>query len=188
MPTRPLLSLLLTALAAVAAPACGIGDGGGESIPPGVGEVLLADLQSVEEAVAAGDCETAQQDAEAFSATLAELPADVPGDVEAALVRGAERLVELANDPDQCAATGATGATDEQTTTTETEPVEPVEPTTTTTTTTEQETTTDQPPDKPEPAQPPPQPTPPPSGGGGQDGGSGGTGGTGGTVTPRSGR
>ena len=175
-PPRPLSTLaamarrrrisLLWCVLALAIAGCGSGDGG--TIPPEEADNLLTLLSDVEDDVAAGDCDLAQQHAQEVVDTVATLPGDVDPEVADALAGAADNLDRLAQSPDQCPETGASGAAEEQPAT---EPTETVAPTTTeetTTTTTQEETSTPEPEEE-QPSEEPESPAPTeeaPSGGG----------------------
>lgn len=157
---------LALAACALALGACGNDDEG--TIPREQGEVLLAQLAAVEDAVDNGLCDAARSSAVEFAAAVSELPEDVDADVRAALVEASANLAELADDPSQCTPAD-TGTTDV------------VEPTTTpttssTTSSTTEETTTEEHEEEPEdrPGKGPPE-TPP----GHDDSGDGSSGGIG---------
>jgi hypothetical protein len=158
------------ALAAAAAALSGCGGDEEGTIPPDNANALRAELERVEQAQAEGLCENAQAAAIRFRTAVDQLGADVDREVKGALQQGADRLVELSQDPNQCGVTGATGEEGQ----TDTPP--PVEDT------------------------PPPVPDEPPAdegdddggegngpGGGGDDGGSDGDNGSGGTGSGKDG-
>ena len=124
----------LLALVAVSIGACG---SGGDSIPADQADVLRTRLDEIENAVGEGNCDGAQDSAALFATQVQDLPDDVEADVKKALEAGAERLSQLASDPEQCEPTGASGLTGEQPTTSST--VETTTSTTETTTSTEEE-------------------------------------------------
>lgn len=129
--TKPLLVLVSTALIA----GCGSDEPG--TIPDDNANVLIDLVNAVEEAVAEGDCEAAQQNADEFETAVDNLPAEVDDEVKDGLRQAGDRMAELSREPDQCdsesGATGPDGAEDEEEpstpTTTEEEPVAPPETT-----------------------------------------------------------
>ena len=150
--------------------ACGNDDE--STIPREEGEVLLAQLAAIEDAVGNGLCEAARSSAVEFATAVSELPEEVDPEVRAALVEASANLAELADDPTQCKSAD-TGTTDVV------EPTTPPTTSTTTTSSTTEETTTEEPEEE-EPEDKPgngPPDTPPghdDSGDGGSDGGSSG--------------
>jgi hypothetical protein len=163
---RPLSWIALAATAA-ALSACGDDEEG--TIAPSSADAMRAELDQVEQAQAEGLCENAQAAAIRFRNAVNQLGADVDREVKGALQGGANKLVELSSDPEQCG--GTTGVQGETTDTTTT-------PTTT-------ETTTEEPPPPPTDegdddagqGNGPPGGEPPGQGdGSGDDNGSGGTG------------
>jgi hypothetical protein len=108
---------LAAALAVLAAIVAGCGSDGDGSIPPEVADGLLGRVDAVEQSVAAGDCDLAEQQAEALVSEVGALPAEVEAEVERGLVEGAAQLAELTRA--ECRQT--TGATGVQ----ETDQVEP---------------------------------------------------------------
>ena len=180
MPGRAQISLL-ACLCAAALAGCGSDDGG--TIPSQNSAALLSLLSGIEENVAGGNCDLAQEQAGDFVDEVNQLPADVGSEVKGALQAAAARLVDLAADPEQCEAiTGDTGLGGVQST-----PVEPTtEPEVTTTEEMTTETTTEPPPDEGDddsddgggpPETPPGQDgTPPGQSDGDEGGGSGGVG------------
>jgi hypothetical protein len=100
-------SWLALAAAVAALSACGSDDEG--TIPPDNADALRAELEQVEQAQAEGLCENAQAAAIRFRTAVDQLGADVDREVKGALQQGADRLVELSQDPNQCGVTGATG-------------------------------------------------------------------------------
>jgi hypothetical protein len=97
---------------------------------------LIGHLDAIEDGVAAGDCDMAQQQADEFVAAVNDLPAEVDDEVKRGLQEAAERLEDLSNDRSQCEET--TGATLDNLEPTTTAPTTTT-PTTTETTTTETE-------------------------------------------------
>jgi hypothetical protein len=126
---------LLAAVIAIVLTGCGSDDEGG-TIPQANADALLAQLSSVEEAVAGGDCDTAQSRAGDFVQVVNELPAAVGVETKDALREAGTNLADLA--AAECQPSDDTTTTTDDTTTTE-----ETEPETTTTTTTTEETTTD---------------------------------------------
>jgi hypothetical protein len=180
-PPRPLSTLaamarrrrisLLWCVLALAIAGCGSGDDG--TIPPEEADNLLTLLSDLEDDVAAGDCDLAQQHAQEVATAVEELPGDVDPEVADALAGAADNLDRLAQEPGECTETGTSGAAEEQPAT---EPTEAVTPTTTTeettTTTTDEETSTPEPEEE-EPSEEPEAPAPTeegPSGGPTEDG------------------
>ena len=163
---------LAVAACALAFGACGNDEEG--TIPREEGELLLAQLAAIEDAVDNRLCDAARSSAVEFAATVGELPEDVDPEVRAALVEASANLANLADDPTQCTPvdTGTTDVAEPTTTST----------TSSTTSSTTEETTTEEHEDEPEdkPGHGPPD-TPPGqdySGGGGDsdEGSSGGIG------------
>ena len=112
----------LAVVCAVALTACGSDDEG--TIPPENGDAMLAQLDDVEQSVAANDCDTARSAAVGFTEQVDDLPSEVDPDVRKALVDAGNNLVQLTTDADQCSQTitgpsGQTGATEETDPTTE---------------------------------------------------------------------
>jgi hypothetical protein len=174
MPFGPRIILAVAAAGALALGAWGCGSSDDKSIPSSSSDQLLAQLDDVQGQVESGDCEVAKSGAIQFKNSVAGLPSDVDSETKKDLNQLADNLIELTNDPSQCAQEGASGEGGvEPTDTSETEPT--TEPTTSTTTT-EEETT------KPEEAQPA-EPEQTESGSQGNQGGdvSGNLGGNGGT-------
>jgi hypothetical protein len=174
MPGRAQIGLL-ACVGAVALGGCGSDDGG--TIPPESAATLLSILELIEADVASGNCEIAERRAGDFVGEVNTLPAEVGVELKSALREAAERLEDLAADPEQCDQATDTGVGGAQST-----PTEPTEPATTSTpATTTTETTTEEPPeDESEdgedsgtgggPPEPPPDQAPP------EDPGSGGVG------------
>jgi uncharacterized membrane protein YgcG len=150
------VSLLAMAAAALLA-GCG---GDDPTIPADRGDQLLTRLDEVEGAVAAGNCEGAQDSADLFVAQVDELPAEVDDEVKRLLRAGGERLQELATE--RCEEPTPTGPSGEEGF------VPPPEEETTTPATTSSTTSTEQ-------EEPPPDDEG--DDGGGNQGGSGGDGG-----------
>ena len=123
---RPRRRFCLLALS-IAAFFVGCGSDEEGTIPKPASDELIAHLDQVEAAIEEGDCEGAEANASLFAQRADELPADVDPEVKSALVEAGARLVELANDPDQCQPSGVTGVTGVQ------PPVEEVAPPPTTT-------------------------------------------------------
>ena len=160
MPGR-LRNTLLAPVLAVALAGCGSDDG---TIPPSDSDNLIAQLDSVEQAVAAGDCVTAGERSEDFVDLVDDLPAEVGAETKAALREAGANLALLTSDEEQCQPTGATGETG----------VEPVEPTTepeTEPTTTETATEEEPEEEEPEEEEPEEEEDEEGPGGGGPDGG-----------------
>jgi cobalamin biosynthesis protein CobT len=169
MPGRTQITLLACLCAAVLA-GCGSDEEG--TIPQDNSAQLIDRLDAVEERVAAGDCESAQQQADAFVAEVNELPAEVDDEVKGGLQDGADRLVELSND--QCEdTTGETGFDNLEPTTTTPTTTTPTTTETTTTETDEETTTTETAEEDGEEDAEEQQPTPPEDAGGGPDTGGG---------------
>ena len=123
--TKPLLVLVSAALIA----GCGSDEPG--TIPDDNANVLIDLVNAVEEAVAEGDCDAAQQNADEFEAAVDNLPAEVDDEVKDGLRQAGDRMAELSREPDQCDSdTGPTGADgpEEETSTTTTTEEEPVVP------------------------------------------------------------
>jgi hypothetical protein len=179
MPGRPQITLL-ACLFAVALAGCGSDEEG--TIPDRNSEQLVTILDGIEDNVAAGNCELAQDQASELVNAANDLPAEVDDEVKGGIQDAAHRVEEFTTEPSQCEeTTGESGfdELEEPTTTTEAPTTTETEQTTTeteeTTTTTE---TAEEEQDQPSPA-PPAPPAPPEDG---SDSGPGG--GTGeGTVT-----
>jgi hypothetical protein len=97
--------------------ACGKSEDPEPSIPQGYGENIQAALDRVQTAVDAGECDEAEVIAQNVRNAIDGLPADVPDDVEQALIKASDNLVGQTRDPNQCEQaedpvdtdTGATG-------------------------------------------------------------------------------
>ena len=170
---RPRTTVLACALAAVLA---GCGSGDDATIPKDEGENLVTTLDAIESSLTTNNCGLIGDQVASFANQVAALPDDVDPEVKKGLVDGADRLIELSDDPEQCGdVTGTTGPTGTETpSTTETE----TETTSTSTSTTSSSTTTSSTTDEDPPEQDeddegdgPPVEVP-----GGDDGGSGGRG------------
>jgi hypothetical protein len=159
MPGRIQITLLACLCAAILT-GCGSDEQG--TIPNSNSEQLMGLLDGIEENVAGGNCELAQEQANEFVDAVNQLPAEVDDEVKGGLQDAAAQLVELSNDRSECEdTTGETG-------------FDELEPTTTTTTPTTTETTTTETEEEPEEdeEQQQGQPQGPPEGqGGGQGGG-----------------
>jgi hypothetical protein len=158
MPGRLRTIVLACALATALA---GCGSGGDGTIPKQDADNLVSLLDGIESDLAAHDCDLIPQHVNAFAEQVNSLPPEVDDEVQKGLIQGADRLVELSKQPEQCQdVSGASGATSttEETTTTTTEPEE----TTTTTEPEETTTTTTQ-----------PEEESPPANGGNEQGGNG---------------
>lgn len=176
-----LLALALGAAAAFALVSCGDDEEDEQALLPGdTAEAILANLDAVEEAVAAGECDEAAENVETIQNQIAALDRPVSRKLRQNLSEGAELLAErIAEECEPAAATTAettvttestetTDTTDEETT--ETTETTGEEPTTTDETTTTQEPAQPEPPTEP-PAQPEPPTTPPEDSGGVSPGG-----------------
>jgi hypothetical protein len=146
---RKILAALAAAALALVAGGCGSDD---KSIPPSSSDQLLAQLQGVRDQVESGDCELAKTGAIRFKSSVDSLPSDVQSDTKQDLNKLADNLIELTNDPGQCAQEGASGEAGVATTESSTTEESTTSETTTSTTTGEEETTTK--PDEVQPAQP----------------------------------
>lgn len=148
--TVPILALALGAAASVALVSCG---GSDEGLLPGeTASEIVANLDSVEQLAASGDCSSASSAAATVHAQIDSLGSDVDPQLREALVKGAARLESVTADPASCVETTTettttttepttteeteTETTDTETTDTETTPTETTAPTTTTTPTT----------------------------------------------------
>ena len=112
----PGIRAIASALAAVCAvaglAACGSDDEG--TIPQENGQLMLAQLEDVEQAVDAQDCDTARSAAVGFTDQVDALPSEVDSEVRDALVEAGNQLVALTQDPEQCTPVD-TGASDDAT-------------------------------------------------------------------------
>ncbi len=162
------ISLLAAVFAAALAIAgCGSGDEG--TIPSDQSDTLLSLLSSVQNSVETGDCELAQKTAEELVDTVNGLPADVDNEVQGALTRASEQLVNLAQNPEECVDENASGPEGVETTdTTDTTATESTTTLEETTTPDESTTTEEEQPPAPEEDS---EPASPGGGNGGQPGG-----------------
>jgi hypothetical protein len=145
MPGQKRLAGALAAVAVVMAiSACG-SSSSNSTIPQGNANELMADLNGVQSAVDARQCNLATQRARDFLDAVDKLPDTVTPDDKAKLLKAGQNLESQAQDPQQCkpeAPTGTSGLTGTHpTTTNETTTSTPVVPTTTETTTTSTSTT-----------------------------------------------
>jgi hypothetical protein len=173
----PFLALVLGLAAAFWVASCGSSDEG--LLPGKTAADIVANLESVKQRAAEGDCSGAAADADTVQAQVEALGPEVDPDLKQNLLEGATQLTQLA---DQCVTESeATIPTETTETTTEADTTAPPETTTEADTTAPPETTPTQPPET-TPTQPPETtPGPPPSsGGGGGGGGSNGSSGSGG--------
>jgi hypothetical protein len=156
----------LVAFAAIVVAVAACGSSADKTLSPTDAQTLNSELSAVQDAVARGDCVTAESHAQAFIDAVNNLP-DTAGTAEKVALRNAgDNLKSLANDPSQCQPAGATGLSGRQPTTSSTTPSTTAPaPSTTTSTTTTSTTTT-----KPAPSE----------NGGNQAGGNGGGGNEGG--------
>jgi outer membrane biosynthesis protein TonB len=152
-----IVSAALGVASALALVACGDDDEIENKLKRSDARSLLAELEQVRESFAAGDCTSAEVDAQALASEVEDLPQSVDEELRRGLNNGANNLVTLvARDCE--APTEPTTTEEEPTTTEEEEPTTTEEEPTTTEeeptdeTTTEDTTTTTE---------------PPPSGGGG---------------------
>jgi hypothetical protein len=76
-----------------AAVGCGGGDEANDSIPAEAGNAILTQLEEVRSQFEAGNCEAAEEIALAVRDQIEDLPADVPDDLEEALVQGSDNLI-----------------------------------------------------------------------------------------------
>lgn len=97
---RATLGAMSTIACAAALAACGEGDEPEPSIPEGTGDQIVTSLEIVRDAVAEGKCDEAEAIALNIRNAIGELPADVPDDLEQALVRGSDNLIQQI--PEQC--------------------------------------------------------------------------------------
>jgi hypothetical protein len=148
MPFGPRTILAALAAGALALGAWGCGSSDDKSIPPTSSDQLLAALDDVQGQVESGNCEVAKSGAIQFKNSVDGLPSDVDSATKKDLNQLADNLIELTNDPAQCAqgASGETGPTSTDTSTTE----ESTTAESTTTTSTTEETTK---PEEPQPAE-----------------------------------
>jgi hypothetical protein len=112
MPGIRAFASALAAVCAVGLPACGSDDEG--TIPQENGQAMLAQLDDVEQAVEAQDCDTARSAAVGLTDQVDALPADVDPELRDALVEASNQLVALTQDPEQCTPV-ETGASDDLT-------------------------------------------------------------------------
>ncbi|MDQ2676646.1 MAG: hypothetical protein M3Y34_07530 [Actinomycetota bacterium] len=80
--------------------ACGGDDEPDPSIPEERGPEIVAALERVRERVEAGDCDGAEETAQSVRDAISALPAEVPDDLQQALVQGSDNLIQRI--PDQC--------------------------------------------------------------------------------------
>jgi hypothetical protein len=122
-------SITIAAGAALLIAGCGSAD---NPVPGSQSDTLVAQLDTVEQAVEKGRCEIAAGQAQGFEDQVSGL-SDVDADVKDKLEQAASRLVELAQDQCVPVESGATGATGTETTSTATSATEPETTTETTT-------------------------------------------------------
>jgi hypothetical protein len=113
MPFGPRTILAALAAGALALGAWGCGSSDDKSIPPSSSDQLLAQLDDVQGQVESGNCEVAKSGAIQFKNSVDGLPSDVDSATKKDLNQLADNLIELTNDPAQCAqgASGETGPT-----------------------------------------------------------------------------
>jgi hypothetical protein len=170
MPGRIQITLLACLCAAFLA---GCGSDVEGTIPNSNSDELISLLDGIEEDVAGGNCELAQDHANEFVDAVNRLPAEVDDEVKGGLQDAAARLEDLSKDQSQCEdTTGETGFDE----------LEPTTAPTTTTTPTTTETTTEPEEEEDDEEEPPPAengdngggppgggpPASPPGGGGGE--------------------
>lgn len=170
MPGRIQITLL-ACLCAAALAGCGSDVEG--TIPKSNSDDLINLLDGIEENVAGGNCEIAQEQANEFVDAVNDLPAEVDDEVKGGLQDAAARLEDLSNEPSECEETTGETGFDE---------LEPTPAPTTTTTPTTTETTTEPEEEEDDEEEPPPAengdngggpprggpPASPPGGGGGE--------------------
>jgi hypothetical protein len=152
----PILALALGATAAVALASCGRDDKG--LLPGDSASQIVANLNTVQELVRAGDCSSAASAVSGIQEEIRNLPDRVNPQLRARLTEGAQRLALVVNSPAACETTSpettptepTTESTTTETTTKKEKPKKPEKPETTApTTTTEPTTTTTGPPGPP---------------------------------------
>ena len=137
----PILALALGAGAAVALVSCG---GDKEGLLPGENaDQIVANLNSVEQDAANGDCDAAAEGAEEVRGQIEDLGNEVNTQLKQRLAEGADQLVSvISTSCEEAATTTVEPETTETTTTEETESTTTTTTEPTTTTTTEPTTTT----------------------------------------------
>lgn len=123
---RRLQISLLAPFAALALVGCGSGDDG--TIPEQSGNDLLTLLETLQNDVNGGDCETIPGLADQLQAEIQALPSDVDPEVKTELLDAAANLETLSVDPPECVESGATGETGLEPSTAE-DPATPETPT-----------------------------------------------------------
>jgi len=98
----------IMAICALTLSACG-GDDESGTIPEEQAQALLAQLNEIDDAIEAGDCETAEAQALTFAQAVNELPAEVDPEVRERIVEGARNLESQTGTQCEPADTGATG-------------------------------------------------------------------------------
>jgi hypothetical protein len=99
---RATLGAMSTIACVATLAACGKSEDPEPSIPQGTGDAIVTALDSVQDQVDAGDCDAAEATAQHVRDAIGGLPADVPDDVQQALVKGSDNLVAQTRDPTQC--------------------------------------------------------------------------------------
>jgi hypothetical protein len=99
---RATLGAMSTIACVATLAACGESDDPEPSIPQGTGNAIVGALENIEDLVEAGECEQAAASAENVRNAIGGLPADVPDDLQQALVQASDNLVSLTRDEDQC--------------------------------------------------------------------------------------
>jgi hypothetical protein len=142
---RPVVLALFLAAAAGGVLGCGGSSGPDPSIPAQDAAVLTSKIDEIQANVQVGSCLVAASKTDDLLADINNLPSSVNQSVRNALVRGANSLKGLLENPDQCQGrTTSETTTIAPTTTTESTTTTNTKPTTTTRTQTQATTTTTQ--------------------------------------------
>lgn len=133
----PVKTTLVAGLCTVALAGCGGSDG---TIPSQDSDQLLSLLDALRSDVENSRCDLVAGHAQELASAVDSLPESVDPEVRKGVSQATAQIVELSQDPDQCASTTGASGPAEATSTSTTEP----ETTSTTTTTTEEATSTDE--------------------------------------------
>ncbi len=99
---RATLGAMSTIACVATLAACGESEDPEPSIPEGTGNAIVGALEDIQGLVEAGECEQAAVTAENVRNAIGDLPAEVPDDLQQALVQASDNLVTLTRDEDQC--------------------------------------------------------------------------------------